>query len=187
MLLTYSSLISAADSGASRLQQLVDWCGPAFEGLVVFDGARAPFQLGCCCVAGSRTPGPCLAECTHAPCPGDLQAGAEPCGTFACGCLWSMPFACAEGCKAPVEHPVVPRTAQVLSHGKTLHGARAECHKAKNLVPDAGGRPTKVGEKVLQLQRALPNARVVYCSATGRVSGVLESTILPCSKQSCGQ
>lgn len=44
---------------------------------------------------------------------------------------------------------------------------RAECHKAKNLVPDAGGKPTKVGEKVLLLQRMLPNARVVYCSATG--------------------
>ncbi len=43
----------------------------------------------------------------------------------------------------------------------------AECHKAKNLVPDSGSKPTKVGEKVLQLQRMLPNARVVYCSATG--------------------
>ncbi len=43
----------------------------------------------------------------------------------------------------------------------------AECHKAKNLVPDSGGKPTKVGEKVLQLQRMLPNARVIYCSATG--------------------
>ena len=38
MLLTYSSLISAADSGASRLQQLVDWCKPGFDGLIVFDG-----------------------------------------------------------------------------------------------------------------------------------------------------
>ena len=38
VLLTYSSLISAADSGASRLQQLVDWCKPHFEGLIVFDG-----------------------------------------------------------------------------------------------------------------------------------------------------
>lgn len=39
MLLTYSSLISAADNGASRIQQIVDWCGPGFDGLVVFDGA----------------------------------------------------------------------------------------------------------------------------------------------------
>ena len=43
----------------------------------------------------------------------------------------------------------------------------AECHKAKNLVPESGGKPTKVGERVLQLQSMLPLARVVYCSATG--------------------
>ena len=42
-----------------------------------------------------------------------------------------------------------------------------ECHKAKNLVPDAGGKPTKVGKKVLELQQMLPKARIVYCSATG--------------------
>jgi P-loop containing NTP hydrolase pore-1 len=44
------------------------------------------------------------------------------------------------------------------------------CHfaeQAKNLVPDSGGRATKVGEKVVELQRLLHNARVVYCSATG--------------------
>ncbi len=39
--------------------------------------------------------------------------------------------------------------------------------QAKNLVPDSGSRATKVGEKVLELQRRLPLARVVYCSATG--------------------
>lgn len=42
VLLTYSSLISAADNGASRIQQIVDWCGPDFDGLVVFDGGLAP-------------------------------------------------------------------------------------------------------------------------------------------------
>ena len=47
VLLTYSSLISAADSGASRLQQLVDWCGDNFDGLVVFDGARCPSLCFC--------------------------------------------------------------------------------------------------------------------------------------------
>ena len=51
----------------------------------------------------------------------------------------------------------------------------AECHKAKNLVPESGGRPTKVGEKVLQLQRMLPLARVVYCSATGEVQVEIHS------------
>lgn len=42
-----------------------------------------------------------------------------------------------------------------------------ECHKAKNLVPEAGSQPTRTGEAVLELQNKLPEARVVYCSATG--------------------
>ena len=42
-----------------------------------------------------------------------------------------------------------------------------ESHKAKNLVPEAGGRATQVGIKVQEIQNALPNARIVYCSATG--------------------
>lgn len=42
-----------------------------------------------------------------------------------------------------------------------------ECHKAKNLVPEAGGQPTKTGEAVLEIQARLPEARVIYCSATG--------------------
>ena len=42
-----------------------------------------------------------------------------------------------------------------------------ECHKAKNLYPEKSAKPTKVGLNVLMLQRALPRARVVYCSATG--------------------
>ncbi|XP_042027486.1 protein FORGETTER 1-like isoform X1 [Salvia splendens] len=42
-----------------------------------------------------------------------------------------------------------------------------ECHKAKNLVPEAGGQPTKTGEAVLDIQAKLPEARVIYCSATG--------------------
>ncbi|GMS88138.1 hypothetical protein PENTCL1PPCAC_10313, partial [Pristionchus entomophagus] len=42
-----------------------------------------------------------------------------------------------------------------------------ECHRAKNLVPSTGAKPTKTGQMVLELQRALPKARVVYASATG--------------------
>ncbi|KAL9146939.1 hypothetical protein ABFS82_13G142200 [Erythranthe guttata] len=42
-----------------------------------------------------------------------------------------------------------------------------ECHKAKNLVPEAGGQPTKTGEAVLDIQARLPEARIIYCSATG--------------------
>ncbi|XP_020269430.1 protein FORGETTER 1 [Asparagus officinalis] len=77
--LTYSSLIASSEKGRSRLQQLVQWCGSEFDGLVVFD----------------------------------------------------------------------------------------ECHKAKNLIPEAGSQPTRTGEAVLDLQARLPEARVVYCSATG--------------------
>ncbi|XP_009595784.1 protein FORGETTER 1 isoform X2 [Nicotiana tomentosiformis] len=76
---TYSSLIASSEKGRTRLQQLVQWCGPEFDGLVIFD----------------------------------------------------------------------------------------ECHKAKNLVPEAGGQPTRTGEAVLEIQARLPQARVVYCSATG--------------------
>ena len=42
-----------------------------------------------------------------------------------------------------------------------------ECHKAKNLVPEKGCKPTKTGQAVLELQTVLPRARVVYASATG--------------------
>ncbi|WJX93222.1 udp-glycosyltransferase [Trifolium repens] len=77
--LTYNSLIASSEKGRSRLQQLVQWCGPGFDGLVIFD----------------------------------------------------------------------------------------ECHKAKNLVPEAGSQPTRTGEAVLEIQDKLPEARVVYCSATG--------------------
>ncbi|XP_025103699.1 protein FORGETTER 1-like [Pomacea canaliculata] len=46
-----------------------------------------------------------------------------------------------------------------------------ECHKAKNFVPDKEKASTKVALAVTEIQRLLPKARVVYCSATG-VSGV---------------
>ncbi|KAG1681531.1 hypothetical protein FOA52_014037 [Chlamydomonas sp. UWO 241] len=40
-----------------------------------------------------------------------------------------------------------------------------ECHKAKNFAKEAGG--TKMAAAVIELQRCLPKARVLYCSATG--------------------
>lgn len=42
-----------------------------------------------------------------------------------------------------------------------------ECHKAKNFVPGKEKQSTKVSQCVLELQRQLPGARFVYCSATG--------------------
>ncbi|KAI8568822.1 hypothetical protein RHMOL_Rhmol02G0230100 [Rhododendron molle] len=64
--LTYSCLIASTERGRSRLQQLVQWCGTKYDGLVIFD----------------------------------------------------------------------------------------ECHKAKNLIPEAGGQPTQTGQAVLELQVA---------------------------------
>ncbi|KAL8134766.1 hypothetical protein AgCh_009688 [Apium graveolens] len=77
--LTYSTLIASNQKGRSRLNQLIEWCGNDYDGLIVFD----------------------------------------------------------------------------------------ECHKAKNLVPEAGGHPTRMGQAVLDIQARLPDARIVYCSATG--------------------
>jgi hypothetical protein len=39
--------------------------------------------------------------------------------------------------------------------------------RAKNFVPGKEGQSSKVSAAVLELQRALPMARAVYCSATG--------------------
>ena len=42
-----------------------------------------------------------------------------------------------------------------------------ECHRAKNLCPKVGTASSMIGKAVLDLQRALPEARIVYASATG--------------------
>lgn len=42
-----------------------------------------------------------------------------------------------------------------------------ECHKAKHLVNTTGAGGSKTGKAVEELQNRLPNARVVYASATG--------------------
>ncbi len=41
-----------------------------------------------------------------------------------------------------------------------------ECHKAKNIFED-DKKSTKTGLAVIDLQKLLPNARIIYCSATG--------------------
>ncbi|XP_017116810.1 protein strawberry notch homolog 1 [Drosophila elegans] len=53
--------------------------------------------------------------------------------------------------------------------GKKFEGVIVfdECHKAKNLSLMNVGKSTKTGTTVLELQKLLPNARVVYASATG--------------------
>ena len=42
-----------------------------------------------------------------------------------------------------------------------------ECHKAKNFIPGKEQRSTKVALAVSMVQKMLPRARVLYCSATG--------------------
>ncbi|XP_033638096.1 protein FORGETTER 1-like [Asterias rubens] len=42
-----------------------------------------------------------------------------------------------------------------------------ECHKAKHFVPGKEEQSTKVAAAVVTIQRMLPKARVLYCSATG--------------------
>ncbi len=62
------------------------------------------------------------------------------------------------------------RIKQILQWlGKDFNGIIVfdECHKAKNLVPVGSAKPTKTGLAVLELQEKLPNARIVYASATG--------------------
>jgi hypothetical protein len=48
LFLTYSSLIASSEKGRSRLQQLVQWCGPEFDGLIVFDEVRYTYLLYSC-------------------------------------------------------------------------------------------------------------------------------------------
>ena len=56
-----------------------------------------------------------------------------------------------------------------MKRGGKFEGALVfdECHKAKNLVPAKGGKPSVTGLAVKNLQETNPMARVVYASATG--------------------
>ena len=42
-----------------------------------------------------------------------------------------------------------------------------QCHKAKNLIPTGGAQATLTALAVVKLQRVLPQAKVLYSSATG--------------------
>ena len=48
-----------------------------------------------------------------------------------------------------------------------------EAHRAKNLA-SSGGKGTKTGDMVLHIQKALPNARVMYVSATRDTAEIVE-------------
>ncbi|KAI1721149.1 p-loop containing NTP hydrolase pore-1 domain-containing protein [Ditylenchus destructor] len=66
--------------------------------------------------------------------------------------------------------PYGSRLKQILQWcGKEFDGVIVfdECHRAKNLCPTTSAKSTKAGRFVVELQHALPSARVVYASATG--------------------
>ncbi|KAL4451948.1 hypothetical protein ABPG75_007610 [Micractinium tetrahymenae] len=63
------------------------------------------------------------------------------------------------------------RLAQII---RWLNGSKQpplivfdECHKAKNLLPSGGSQPTQTARAVVELQEQLPDAKVLYSSATG--------------------
>lgn len=64
---------------------------------------------------------------------------------------------------------VGPRLDQILDWlGDDFDGCLLfdEAHRAKNLVPELAGQETAAGRAVFLVQRHLPLARIVYCSAT---------------------
>ncbi|KAL3107892.1 hypothetical protein niasHT_019893 [Heterodera trifolii] len=76
----------------------------------------------------------------------------------------------ANGTKAATTAACNTRLRQLVQWcGREFDGVIVfdECHRAKNLCPTAGSKPTKTGKVVLELQQALPGARIVYASATG--------------------
>jgi hypothetical protein len=96
---TYSSLIASSERGRSRLQQLVQWCGQGFDGLLVFDEVMY--------------------------------------FTWIIIIWYNMHF--------------IARSAY-LNMWCMLKQCLLQCHKAKNLIPDAGSQPTRTGKAVLEIQ-----------------------------------
>ncbi|CAN6455835.1 unnamed protein product [Victoria cruziana] len=57
LFLTYSSLIASSEKGRSRLQQLIQWCGPEYDGPLIFDEARLPeARVVYCSATGASEP-----------------------------------------------------------------------------------------------------------------------------------
>uniref|UniRef100_A0A915DG43 Strawberry notch n=1 Tax=Ditylenchus dipsaci TaxID=166011 RepID=A0A915DG43_9BILA len=73
-------------------------------------------------------------------------------------------------CRSTKDSAFSSRLKQLVQWcGKDFDGAIIfdECHRAKNLCPTTSSKSTKTGRFVLELQRDLPSARIVYASATG--------------------
>lgn len=69
-----------------------------------------------------------------------------------------MPQSSAHGCGAG---------RVTCARGGGAAGDARVASRAKNYVPGKDGQSTKVSAAVIDLQRRLPQARCVYCSATG--------------------
>jgi hypothetical protein len=146
---TYSTLISKTgrgknDGGAqvkTRLDQVVDWCGgEEFDGLLMFDEVSMP----------------------------DFWSAGKP-----------------QFVVSPVLlFPILTSIHFLFFSSPSCLLGISQCHKAKNVTLDADGNAKMKGEgdprnrnrtsqacsktaaAVVELQRRLPRARVVYCSAT---------------------
>lgn len=89
------------------------------------------------------------------------------------GVIFSTYSSLISGTKAAGAGRLNTRLKQLVDWcGKDFDGAIIfdECHKAKHLMAVGNAKPTKTGLNVLELQKQLPNARVVYASATGKQS-----------------
>lgn len=139
-----------ADSGRSRFKQLVEWCGKDFDGLIIFDESECSNH--CLCyplVPRWKQLGRRLEDIGSSGRMPDLHTKA---------CIACPILAMAAGLPAP---------CLLCSSPVYCCPPLAAGHKAKNLVAEGGMRSTQVGLRVRDLQVALPQARIVYCSATG--------------------
>jgi len=65
-------------------------------------------------------------------------------------------------------HTLTHTHTHTHTHVHTLHACPClQCHKAKNFTPGKEAASSKASAFVLDIQRRLPLARVLYCSATG--------------------
>ena len=87
------------------------------------------------------------------------------------GVLFCTYSGLSKGCSAKsIERGTPARLDQIVAWcgGEDFDGCLLfdEAHRAKNLISEVPGTETAAGKAVFEIQRLLPRARVVYCSAT---------------------
>ncbi|KAF0287778.1 Protein strawberry notch 1 [Amphibalanus amphitrite] len=160
---TYSSLIGESSTVGgkykTRLKQLVHWCGDDFDGLRK-DGCD---RLGSIVRCDRMWDGALEVE---------FRKSEE-----ATNALSATRFVYSEGRASGRKLVSLPLMVEPQRSKNSSRGVINcfdlrnivfdECHRAKNLCPVGSSKPTKTGLTVLELQKQLPKARVVYASATG--------------------